>query len=166
MRRLSNWSHGVSGTHFASAALNPLWRRVEDRYAERIVIEPDGAQEAKARAVEAVRAGGVLQVQAVDNGRRLTVFPLLGGWIRLALGAPKMAEQACIPLFGVTAEREADSGYVLSFQKLLDRQEMAPLEEVGRRFVVQLANSMRRDPASWKIYHGQTFFGNNARAEA
>lgn len=161
MQRLSIWSHGVSGTRFASAALNPLWRRVENRYAQRIVIEPQRRDQAKAQVIDALGAGGVLQIQAVDIGRRLNVFPLLGGHIRLALGAPKLAERAGVPLFGVTVRREADSGYYfLEFEKHRAAQELAGPEEVGKRFVAQLAGAMQRDPASWKIYHPQTFVGS------
>lgn len=164
--RLSHWVHGLSHTHFGIAFGNDAIQRIENQYATRIVIGPEGAGPAMARCVEVMSEGALVQVHAVANARRLTEYALQGGRATLALGAPKLAMDAGLPIFSVTVGRTGGHDYQLHFAQILERGERLPLEKIGQRLVDEWNASMQRDPAHWGVHSRQTFLEPGDAASA
>ena len=164
--RLSHWVHGLSHTRFGIAFGNDVIQRIENRYATRIVIGPEGAGPAMARCVEVMSKGALVQVHAVANARRLTEYALQGGRATLALGAPKLAMDAGLPIFSVTVGRTGGHDYELHFEQILGRGERLPLESIGQRLIDEWNASMQRDPAHWSVHSRQTFLESSEAGRA
>lgn len=104
VHHLSRPEHGYSKTAFGIRVLNPVRRRVEDRYlASRILITGAGRETLGARLRALLAAGEIVSITAgAWEGRRVAHVPFLGGRYPLATGAPFLAHAegaALIPVF-------------------------------------------------------------------
>ena len=146
---LSRYSHGVSATRLGARLLNPVVRRVEDRYlAERIVI---GLDRSPATALQVLRRRLAqkrpVSITALAGTGSALAVPFLGRRLRLSLGPPRLARATGAPLLPVFCWRETEVRFVVSIGSPLpiaDGPEAAvagfarSFEPVLRRFPDQL----------------------------
>ncbi|MEM8625982.1 MAG: hypothetical protein AAGG47_21035 [Pseudomonadota bacterium] len=155
LHRLSREGHGLSSSRFGDRYLNPPVQRLENRFAERIIIGAGGSAPAVAAMRAALRASEVVQVHAVAEAHRLDDFPFLGGTMRLALGSPKLAVSEDAAVIGVSVEREADGAFRLRYATLRTPGEEVALTEIGQRMAEHLAAALSRDPAQARLVPSQ-----------
>jgi lauroyl/myristoyl acyltransferase len=103
---LSRPEHGFTTSRFGIRFLNPLRIKFECAYLrERVIFDRANPSVASARLLEVLRTGGPLSVMASSHeGRALVVLPFMGGRIKLAAGALRLARKAgavVIPVFVV-----------------------------------------------------------------
>jgi len=109
---VSRPEHGFSKTAFGVRFLNPVRRRIEDRFlAGRIVIER-GREAATIREIRRRLAEGhaVSITAGAWEGRRIAEVPFFGGLMPLATGAPRIAAVAGTPLLPLAVIRDPVTG--------------------------------------------------------
>ncbi len=101
---LSRYSHGGSSSRLGSRLINPLVRRVEDRYlGERVRIEFGQSPAAATRWIRRrLLENRLVSITALPGGGSTARASLLGRRIRLSLGPPRLAKAtgaALLPVF-------------------------------------------------------------------
>jgi lauroyl/myristoyl acyltransferase len=153
---LSHVRHPFSATRVGARFLNPIRLRAENRYLERRVLVSYGqARPALEVLKQVLRGNGVVTITAIGSGRKVITLPLLGGTLRLATGAPRLAldtTAALIPVFTVPNET---GGYAVHCGPDLnvDKVEQSPEEAMRRmaeQYVALLETFVRAHPAKWK----------------
>lgn len=113
LAHMSRPEHGFSKTRLGIAILNPVRRVPEDRHLrERIVFDRRNPVPAMRRMVAILNNNGLLSITAgAWEGSDLLEGELLGGRIKIALGAPRLAALTGAALLPVFTVREADGGF-------------------------------------------------------
>lgn len=119
---LSSPRHGFSQTRLAIAFLNRIRCIPEDRYlSQRIVFDQGAPSTAMRRMIRALKAGEIVSIVATSTeGSDLIKGPMLGGWLLVAVGAPRLAALTGAPLLPVFTVRDPAAG----FRTIID----APIE--------------------------------------
>lgn len=99
---LRSYIHPYSGTRFGKGFLNPVRTRIEDRFLRStVVLYPDRASSALRQLQLHLRENSVVSIFAIAAGSSHLTVPCLGGELRLALGAPVLAEVSGAAVFPV-----------------------------------------------------------------
>jgi len=111
MSHLSRPEHGFSKSRFGIRCLNPLRCKVEQRYADRIIIRRESPATATHAAQRRLRRNEVISITAgAWEGKRTAHIELLGGRLKLAVGAPSLAALTGAALLPVVTIRDGDNG--------------------------------------------------------
>lgn len=109
VHHLTRPGHGFSTSRFGIGVLNGLWTRIEDRYlAERITYGNENQVAALRTLSRRLSENKVISITVGDNSETPALTPFLGGSIRLATGAARMALTAGAPLLPVFTVRRDD----------------------------------------------------------
>ncbi|HET6757586.1 MAG TPA: hypothetical protein VFH21_08255 [Burkholderiales bacterium] len=103
---LSRREHPISATRLGAKLLNPIWTSIESRYiAERVVMAPGQTTAALRELVLRVRANQLISITAFASpGQKTYSAPFLNGKLRVAGGAPYLAQRsgaALLPVFTI-----------------------------------------------------------------
>ncbi len=116
LHHLSRAGHGfTTRSRVGQRLLNPIRLRIEDRYlSERINIADGGSpQPALRRLSELLSQNAIVSVTVNMDGTKVVEAPLLGGIIRAASGAPRLAARARSALLPVVTIRERPGHYTV-----------------------------------------------------
>ncbi len=107
---LSRWSHGYSASRLGARIWNPVCCRIEDRYLDERVRMERGRPAAVAlrRLLRKLDGGGMASITCGPEGAESERLPCLGGHVRIATGAPKLASRAGASLLPVFCARASD----------------------------------------------------------
>ena len=154
LHHLSHPRHGFSATRLGMRWLNPIRTGIEARYLGRRVVLPltGNAGPVLARLVDCLQDGGIVSVTAGSASLRPITVPFLTGSLRLAPGAPGLAQRAGAALLPVFTSREALDRHVVTIERPLP----IPLgigneypESLARAFAQRLESHVRRCPGLW-----------------
>jgi lauroyl/myristoyl acyltransferase len=151
---LSHFAHPFSSSRLGARLLNPMRLRAENRYLEhRVFVSYGRAREAMDVLKQVLADNGVVTVTASGAGRKALVLPLLGGTIRLAMGAAHLALEtraALIPLHTVPHA----GGYTVHCGPDLNTVEVAPgsgeMNRMAREYITLLEAFVREHPSHWR----------------
>ncbi len=147
---LSRHDHGFSRTAFGIRILNPLITRVENRYAERIVIPEDGSVRGAFQAMQQrLRENGLVSVTVGPQGVQALSAPVLSGALRVAPGAPKLAARARAPLLPVVVIREAPGSFITFVEPPLELPGGLPPGTVALQAVAELGRRLEPYLLRW-----------------
>jgi len=155
LHHLSHPRHGFSPTRFGMRWLNPVRTRIETRYLGSRAILPLNANAGPvlARLVDRLRDGNIVSVTAGATSLRPLTVRFLAGSLRLAPGAPGLAQRAGAALLPVFATREAIDRHVVTIEPPLPLPRGLPkdqiLEGAAQAFAQRLESYVRRHPGSW-----------------
>ena len=152
---LSHFGHPFSSSRLGARLLNPIRLRAENRYLERRVLVSYGqAKSALDILKQVLRDNGVVTVTAMGAGRRAIPLPLMGGTLRLAMGAPHLALQTGAALIPVYTVPDQAGGYAVHCGHDLNSDHAGADSEVMRgmaeRYVALLETFVRAHPANWQ----------------
>lgn len=155
LSHLSHLGHPFSASRLGTRLLNPIRLRAENRYLERRVLVCYGhAQPALGILKQVLRDNGVVTVTAIGAGRRAIAVPLLGGTIRLAMGAPHLALDTGAALIPVCTVPDQAGGYAVHCGPDLNSDHAGAGSEVMRRmaerYVAFLETFVRAHPGNWQ----------------
>ena len=155
LTQLSTPSHPFSPTWFGMRWLNPIRVRVENRYlARRVRVVYGNARPALDVLAQILRDNGVVSIMAIGSGRQSHAYPFLGGVLRLALGAPRLACETGAALVPVFARADDSGGYRVELGPDLMPTGALPLEQalpaITARYVELLQPIVAADPAKWQ----------------
>lgn len=155
LSHLSHYAHPFSASWFGAQVLNPIQLRAENRYLERRVLVSYGqAQSALDILKQVLRDNGVVTVTARGVGRKAITLPLLGGTLRLAMGAPYLALNTGAALIPVNTVPDGSGGYAVRCGPDLNSDGIGTGREAMRRmaerYVALLETFVRAHPASWQ----------------
>ena len=110
---LSSPKHGFSETEFGVRYLNRVRCIPEDRYlVQRIVFDRSAPSTAMRRMMRALKAGEIISIVAASTeGSEMVQAPILGGRLRVAVGAPRLAGLTGAPLLPVFTVRDPGVGF-------------------------------------------------------
>jgi len=110
---MSRPEHGFSKTRLGVALLNPVRCAAEDRYLDsRVVFDRHNPAAAMRRMLLVLDENRLLSITAgAWEGNDLAEAALLGGRIRIALGAPRLAARTGAALLPVFTIRRPDGGF-------------------------------------------------------
>ncbi len=151
---LSHPSHGFSASRFGIRYLNRLQTRVEDPFiAERVLLPVGGQNTALNVLARRLRANGVVSITGQRGTGRTVAAPFLAGEIRLAPGAPAMAQMTGAALLPVFAFRGEDNVIDVAVEPAIEIQADRPRDEaVGmavRSYARMLEDYVLRYPKQW-----------------
>lgn len=152
---LSHFGHPFSSSWLGARLLNPIRLRAENRYLERrVLVSYRQAQSALDILKQVLRDNGVVTVTAIGAGRKAIALPLLGGTLRLAMGAPHLAPQTGAALIPVYTVPDQAGGYAVHCGPDLNSDNAGADSEVMRgmaeRYVALLKTFVRAHPANWQ----------------
>ena len=147
---LSRPAHGFSPSRFGARLLNPIYTAVEGRYlAERLVMSPGQSTGALRELVRRVRDNRLVSITVHSAGRRTDSVPFFNGTIRLANGAPALAQRTGAALLPVYAARTAPGVFVTTVEPPLSVPPgITPADGVRHR-LIQCAALMESYVARW-----------------
>jgi lauroyl/myristoyl acyltransferase len=155
---LSSPKHGFSETEFGVRFLNRVRCIPEDRYlAQRIVFDRSAPSTAMRRMMRALKAGEIVSIVAVSTeGSEMMQAPILGGRLRVAVGAPRLAALTGAPLLPVFTVRDPGVGFrvvieapiAIETERSSDERCIAAAIEFFRRSEPWI----RRFPAQWRAW--------------
>src|ERR1051325_8709605 len=110
---LSSPKHGFSETEFGVRFLNRVRCIPEDRcLAQRIVFDRSAPSTAMRRMMRALKAGEIVSIVAASTeGSEMVQAPILGGRLKVAVGAPRLAALTGAPLLPVFTVRDPGVGF-------------------------------------------------------
>jgi lauroyl/myristoyl acyltransferase len=155
LHHLSHPKHGFSASRFGMRWLNPLRTRIEASYLDSRAVLPLHANVGPVLAglIRRLNDGEVVSVTSGGSSIRPLTVPFLGGSLRLAPGAPGLAQRAGAPLLPVFATREAVDRHIVTIEPPLPAYEGASrdrrLHEQAQAFARRLAVRVQRNPGSW-----------------
>lgn len=110
---LSRREHGFSATRLGAQLFNPIWTSIENRYiAGRVVMAPGQTAAALRELVRRVRAKQLISITVAIHGQKTYSVPFLNGKLRLAGGAPSLAQRSGAALLPVFTILNADGAFV------------------------------------------------------
>jgi lauroyl/myristoyl acyltransferase len=159
---LSATGHPYSPSWFGANVLNPIRLRAENRYlTKRVIVAYGQAQPALDVLRQALQTNGIVTVKAIGAGRKSVTAALLGGSIRLATGALRLAcenRAALIPVFTV---RDQSGGYAVHCgpdltlgAETLDGDAM---QHMAARYAVLLETFIRTHPGAWQGWFSRSW---------
>jgi lauroyl/myristoyl acyltransferase len=149
---LSRPEHGFSILPFGVRFLNPLWQEVENRFVvERVVIENNDAKPALAILRDRLARNGVVEIAAVETGRRTLDPQFLQGRLRVASGPLHLARTSGAPILPCAALRRGDGSYEVTIRPALDLGDggEAAYAAAARAYTRWLEPLVRRYPDQW-----------------
>ncbi|TDQ84468.1 lauroyl/myristoyl acyltransferase [Dongia mobilis] len=155
---LSSPHHGYSETKFGVAWLNRVRCRWEDRYiTERVVYDREAPASAMRRLMRAVKGGDIATIVAASTeGSELIKAPVFGGFLPVAVGAPRLAGLTGAPLLPVFTMRDPALGFRIVIEAPI---EIAPGLSGDQRVVAAAAEFLRRSepwvrryPEQWRAW--------------
>ncbi|HUC64910.1 MAG TPA: hypothetical protein VMA53_05760 [Stellaceae bacterium] len=149
---LSRPEHGFSILPFGVRYLNPLWQEVENRFVvERVVIENNDAKPALAILRDRLARNGVVEIAAVETGRRTLDPQFLQGRLRVASGPLHLARTSGAPILPCAALRRRDGSYEVTIRPALDLGDggEAAYAAAARAYTKWLEPLVRRYPDQW-----------------
>lgn len=155
LHHLSHPRHGFSPTRFGMRWLNPLRTHVEAKYlGSRAVLPLNGnAGPLLARLIDRLRDGNIVSVTAGSTSLRPLTVRFLAGSLRLAPGAPGLAQRAGAALLPVFATRDAIDRHAVTIEPPLPLPRGLPrdqiLEGAAQLFAQRLENHVRQHPGAW-----------------
>jgi lauroyl/myristoyl acyltransferase len=152
---LSQTNHGISHSRFAQRWLNPLQRRVEDRYlAERVILNDAAPSGALRRLQRVLARNGIVSIAVEPWGSHAADVRVLGGRLRIATGAPSLAWKTGAKLMPVFVAREADGGFRVLVDEPLSigrGQSKQDAQRIGvAEYASRLERILRAAPAEWR----------------
>jgi lauroyl/myristoyl acyltransferase len=154
---LSRPEHGFSKTRFGIRFLNPVRRRVEDRYLKhRAVISAESPVPALRQLVQDLSQNGVVSITAgAWEGTRIMDIPLMGSSYPIATGAFSLARLSGAPILPLIALRAEPSGTltVIIEPPLLDRSKgdrKQSMLAMGADAVASFAPYIERVPGQFR----------------
>ncbi|MGE3284448.1 MAG: hypothetical protein AB7O13_26320 [Alphaproteobacteria bacterium] len=153
---LSRTNHGFSHSRFGIRWLNPLQRRMEDRYlAERVIVNDAAPSGALRRLQRVLAKKGIVSIAVEPWGTHVADVRILRVRLRIATGAPSLAWKTGARLMPVFVTRESVNG---GFRIVVD--EPLPIDrEHSRRdaqksataeYASRLERYLRAAPAEWR----------------
>lgn len=155
LNHLSAIGHPYSPSWVGVNILNPVRVRAENRYlAKRVIVAYGEAQPALEILKQSLHAGGIVTVTAIGAGRKKVAVPLLGGTIRLATGALRLARDTRAALIPVFTVRDPGGGYAIHCGPDLtadaDQSGGDPMQHMTTRYVSLLEPFIRAHPGAWQ----------------
>jgi lauroyl/myristoyl acyltransferase len=155
---LSSPKHGFSETEFGVRYLNRVRCIPEDRcLAQRIVFDRNAPSTAMRRMMRALKAGEIVSIVAASTeGSEMVEAPILGGRLRVAVGAPRLAALTGAPLLPVFTVRDPGIGFrvvieapiTIEAERLSDERCIAAAIE----FLSRSEPWIRRFPEQWRAW--------------
>jgi lauroyl/myristoyl acyltransferase len=155
---LSSPGHGYSETRFGVASLNRVRCIPEDRYLEqRIVFDSAAPATAMRRMMRALKSGDVVSIVAANTeGFEMVEGQIFGGYVRVAVGAPRLAALTGAPLVPAFVLRDPVRGFrivieppiPLDSEQAADERTIAAATEYLRRSEAWV----RRHPEQWRAW--------------
>ncbi|MGH6891444.1 MAG: lysophospholipid acyltransferase family protein, partial [Dongiaceae bacterium] len=155
---LSSPKHGYSETRFGVDYLNRIRCIPEDRHLEqRIMFDRNAPSTAMRRMMRALKAGEVVSIVAVSTeGSDMIKAPIFGGWLPVAVGAPRLAALTGAPLLPVFTVRDPKAGFrivveapiEIAFDRTTDERCIAAATEFLRRSEPWA----RKFPGQWRAW--------------
>jgi lauroyl/myristoyl acyltransferase len=152
VHHLSRPEHGFGTEPVDLRLLNPIWRKVENRFlGARVVIERGEAGPALARLEAHLAGNGVAKITVGNNARRVVEVPLLGGTIRLATGPIALARRAGAPLLPLHTVAVSPGRFVAVIEPPLPLDEAGPdpYRAAAAAYAERLAPWVRVYAAQW-----------------
>ncbi|MFN3461605.1 MAG: lysophospholipid acyltransferase family protein [Oceanibaculum sp.] len=155
---LSSPHHGYSETKFGITWLNRVRCRWEDRYiTERVVYDREAPASAMRRLMRAVKGGDIATIVAASTeGSELIKAPVFGGFLPVAVGAPRLAGLTGAPLLPVFTVRDSEAGFRIAIESPI---EITPGLGGDQRVVAAAAEFLRRSepwvrryPEQWRAW--------------
>jgi lauroyl/myristoyl acyltransferase len=155
---LSSPKHGFSESAFGVRWLNRVRCIPEDRYlAHRIVFDRGAPATAMRRMMRALKAGEIVSIVAASTeGSEMVQAPILGGRLKVAVGAPRLAALTGAPLLPVFTVRDPGVGFrvvidapiAIETERSSDERCIAAAIEFFRRSEPWI----RRFPEQWRAW--------------
>lgn len=151
---LSRPSHGYSTTRFGMALLNPVRRRIEDRYLwERVLIRSPGDSGAAMRVLrQRLSENRVVSIAVGDQGRRTLEVPFLEDHLCLATGPINLAIKAKAPLLPIFTLRNSSGTFEVHVTSPLpiELNQEGGYELVAREYSRRLEYFVLKYPSQWR----------------
>jgi len=155
---LSSPKHGYSETTFGVRYLNRVRCIPEDRYlSQRIVFDRNAPSTAMRRMMRALKAGEVVSIVAASTeGSDMIKGPIFGGWLPVAVGAPRLAGLTGAPLLPVFTVRDPGAGFRIVVEAPIP---IASDQSPDERCIAAAAEFLRRSetwvrqfPEQWRAW--------------
>jgi lauroyl/myristoyl acyltransferase len=161
---LRSFIHPYSATAFGRRVLNPVRRRVEDKYLHGTVTLVFGEEVRAVQELERhLRENDIIAITAVAASDQLLTVPFLGGVLRLALGAPTLAELNGAPLLPVFVVPKPNDAFEVVVGRPLQGElrdgENPSAEDLARMFIGLLEDYVTRHPTEWRGWNNKTQWG-------
>jgi lauroyl/myristoyl acyltransferase len=151
---LSSPVHGYSATQFGVERLNRVRCVPEDRYlAQRIVFDSEAPTTAMRRMMRTLKAGEVVSIVAASTeGFEMVEGPIFGGFLPVAVGAPRLAALTGAPLLPTFVVRDPELGFRIIIEAPIP---LDPKQAADERTVVATTEYLRRSEAWVRRYPEQ-----------
>jgi lauroyl/myristoyl acyltransferase len=152
VHHLSRPEHGFGTEKVDLRLLNPIWRRVENRFlGSRVVIEHGDARPALARLESHLAANEIVKITVGNNAKRVVEVPFLKGTIRLATGPIALARRAGAPLLPLHTVAVAPGRFVAAIEPPLPLDDAGPdpYGAAAAAYAQRLEHWVRSYPAQW-----------------
>ena len=128
---------------------------IENRYLrQRVLVSYGRAQPAMEALKNVLQHNGIVTVTAIGAGRKSIELPLLGGTIRLAIGAPRVALETGAALIPVNTVPDGLGGFSVYCGDDLNRghsgAESEAIYAMTERYVAVLDRFVQKHPSSWQ----------------
>lgn len=157
--RLSHWAHGPAAsdtpTPFQQDWLNAPWQAVENRYARRLQIGPDGVRKPMAAFARDLEAGAVMLVNAIPMSQGPTRLSVPGAEMLLATGAARVALRAGAAIFAAALHRDAAGAFTLNLTPLADRDAAPDVTTLAQQMADHSHRTLRAVPGLWILQSDQ-----------
>ena len=155
LTHLSHFGHPFSATRLGARLLNPVQVHIENRYLkQRVLVSYGQAQPALEALKTVLQRNGLVTVTAIGAGRKSIELPLLGGTLRLAVGAPRLALETGAALIPVNTVPDGRGGFAVHCGDDLNRGHSGTDDEaiyaMAERYVGVLDRFVRKHPCSWQ----------------
>jgi len=155
---LSSPVHGYSETQFGVARLNRVRCIPEDRYLkERIVFDSGAPTTAMRRMMRALKAGEVISIVAANTeGFEMVEGPVFGGFLPVAVGAPRLAALTGAPLLPTFILRDPELGFRIAIEPPIPLDPKQPADErtvaAATEYLRRSEAWVRRYPEQWRAW--------------
>lgn len=164
---LSRRDHPISGTRLGTKLLNPIWTSIERRYiAERVVMAPGQTAAALRELVRRVRANQLISITAVAaSGQKTYSARFLNGKLRVAGGAPSLAQRSGAALLPVFTILDAEGAFVTTIHPSIRAPDGLDADAAMQHVVAQWRRGWKptfsigrtNTPGNWFHWNKPTF---------
>jgi lauroyl/myristoyl acyltransferase len=155
---LSSPGHGYSETRFGVDVLNRIRCIPEDRYlAQRIVFDSEAPTTAMRRMMRTLKAGEIVSIVAANTeGFEMVEGRIFGGFLPVAVGAPRLAALTGAPLLPTFVMRDRALGFRIVIEPPipLDPKQVADQRTIAAatEFLRRSEAWVRRHPEQWRAW--------------
>jgi lauroyl/myristoyl acyltransferase len=154
VHHLSHPWHGPSGTEFGRRVINPLARRIEDRYlAERIMLDQPASHQQYLQLMARLRENRIVSIRAVPRAKQMFSLPFLNGTLKLPKGPVMLSELSGAPLLLVVTVPSTDGGFetrIAAPESSGVRDQQGRDVAVIERMAALLEANVRANPHLWR----------------